>query len=359
MEVAQLAPEVVLRDPLAADVVAERDGNIVRQRGLRARDHALENHIAVELFDLGQVRNRAVKERVRQRGRERHAQERAPLVKQTQNFLVRLCAVLDGVHAVFQRHAHALGRLGVRCHGVAERVRPLAHGAHHLGRHLQLTGHAALGRVHDAAGDHQFHKVGALRVHGVHLRQRLVDRPGSDGDGTSHVPTGHGDALVGGQDARADAAADCNFVAQARVERAQPADGADRRHAAEQLVARKTAHHAVGHRARDGIGEDAAHELFVVALLFLDLAAAGQMHVHVDEAGQQIAPAQVDARVPRRGGAGGHDVRDRPAVRQHAQPGLHAHVLRAVDQIGVVKCVFHAAHLFLQPGRAGQAGQNE
>ena len=78
------------------------------------------------------------------------------------------------------------------------------------------------------------------------------------------------------------------------------------------------------------------------------------MHVHVDEARQQVAPAQVDARVPRRGGAGGHDVRDRLAVGEHAQAGLHAHVLRAVEEIGVVKSVFHAAHLFLRPGRAGQ-----
>ena len=70
-------------------------------------------------------------------------------------------------------------------------------------------------------------------------------------------------------------------------------------------------------------------------------------------------PAQVDARVPHRGGAGGYDVRDRLAVGEHAQAGLHAHVLRAVEEICVVKCVFHAAHLFLQPGRAGQAGQNE
>jgi len=106
--------------------------------------------------------------------------------------------------------------------------------------------------------------------------------------------------------------------------------------------------------ARDGVSEDAAHELFVVALLFLDLAAAGQMHVHVDESGQQIAPAQVDACVPRRGSAGRHNVRDGLAVREHAQSGLYAHILRAVEKVCVVKCVFHAAPLFPRPGRTGQ-----
>ena len=84
------------------------------------------------------------------------------------------------------------------------------------------------------------------------------------------------------------------------------------------------------------------------------LAVAGQMHMHVDESGQQIAPAQVDACVPRRGSAGRHDIRDRLAVREHAQSGLYAHILRAVEKVCVVKCVFHAAPLFPRPGHTGQ-----
>ena len=70
---------------------------------------------------------------------------------------------------------------------------------------------------------------------------------------TDIVPAGDGDALVCREHARPDAASGADLVAQARVERVQPADGADRCHAAEQLGARKGAHHAVGHRARDGV----------------------------------------------------------------------------------------------------------
>ena len=253
MEIAQLAPEVVLRDPLAARVVAEHDGDAVRERGLRAGDHAVKDDAAVELLVLGQVRDRAVKARIRQRGRERRAQKCAPLLKQAQDLCVRRRAVLDGVDTVLQRDAHALRGLGMRRHGVAERVRALAHGAHHLSRHFHLAGHAALGRVHDAAGDHELDEVCALCVHGVDLRERLVDRLGGNGDRARHVPAGDGDGLVCREHARPDAASGADLVAQARVERVQPADGADRRHAAEQLVARETAHHAVGHRARDGV----------------------------------------------------------------------------------------------------------
>ena len=34
--------------------------------------------------------------------------------------------------------------------------------------------------------------------------------------------------------------------------------------------------------------------------------------------------------------------------------GLYAHILRAVEKVCVVKCVFHAAPLFPRPGRTGQ-----
>ena len=61
VEIAELAPEVVLRDPGAADIVAEHDGDAVFQRSLRAGDDALKNDVAVLLIDLGCVRERTVK----------------------------------------------------------------------------------------------------------------------------------------------------------------------------------------------------------------------------------------------------------------------------------------------------------
>ena len=71
--------------------------------------------------------------------------------------------------------AAKLAEQGLSGAEIAERVRALTHGAHHPGRHFHLAGHAALGRVHDAAGDHELDKVCALRVHGVDLCERLVN----------------------------------------------------------------------------------------------------------------------------------------------------------------------------------------
>ena len=139
MEIKQLAPEIILGDPRTADVVAEHDGNVVGKRGLRAVDDALKDDRAVVLLDLSRVGDGTVKQRVGQGRRDRCAEKRAGIFEQAQDLRVRLCAVLDRIHAVFQRRAHALRRLDVGRNAVSRGVCPVADGLDHLRRHLHFT----------------------------------------------------------------------------------------------------------------------------------------------------------------------------------------------------------------------------
>ena len=97
VEIIKLPPEIILRDPRAADVVAQHDGNVVRQRGLCALDDALKDNIAIELFHLRRVTDRPVEQRVGQRGGDCRAEECAALAEQPENLIIRFCAVLDRV----------------------------------------------------------------------------------------------------------------------------------------------------------------------------------------------------------------------------------------------------------------------
>ena len=64
MEVIKLAPEIVLCDPRAADIIAKYNRNIVCQCLLGAIHDSFEYDIAVILLDFGRICDRAVEERI-------------------------------------------------------------------------------------------------------------------------------------------------------------------------------------------------------------------------------------------------------------------------------------------------------
>ena len=80
----------------------------MRQRRLGAVDDALEHHVAVVLLHLRCVGDGPVKQRIGQGRGDGGTQKRPPLPEQPQDIRIGLGAVLNGVHAVFQRHPHAL-----------------------------------------------------------------------------------------------------------------------------------------------------------------------------------------------------------------------------------------------------------
>ena len=154
-----------------------------------------------------------------------------------------------------------------------------------------------------------------------------------------------GDPLVGGQDPRPYAAARRDLIAQPRVKIGKTADRADGRDAAHQLCPGKAADHLIGDLPRQRRGEDRADQLFVVPLLFLRLAAACKMDMHVDQARHQIPALQVDDGIAVKRRPLRDDGADALSVRQDAESFLHLHVLRAVQELSVCECVFHRISL--------------
>ena len=83
-------------------------------------------------------------------------------------------------------------------------------------------------------------------------------------------------------------------VAHARVEVTKAADGTDGGNAAVQLQARVLRHQAVRDGTRKAVGHDLLDQRLVVTLFLLGLAVAREVHVHVDEAREQVGALEVD-----------------------------------------------------------------
>ena len=160
------------------------------------------------------------------------------------------------------------------------------------------------------------------------------------------MPTRHGNALIRRQDARAGLPSCGDLIAEAGIEIPEAAHRPDRRHAAHQLIARESAYHAVRHGPRQSAAHDRLHELFIVLLFFLRLAAAGQMDVHVEKAGHQIFSAQVDRLKTHRLTARRNQSHDRFALDEDALPAQRLHILCAIQNDGVFQCVFHCFACF-------------
>ena len=149
------------------------------------------------------------------------------------------------------------------------------------------------------------------------------------------MAAGHGDALVARDDAGTDLPSRIDRIAHAGVEVAQAADRADGRGAAHELDLCVLPHQPVGDRGRDGIGEEPLDQGRVVALLLLRLAVAREVHMHVDEAGQQVAAAEVDDLAAGDAIEALHDIRDLSVLDDHGTAGLGLHMLRAVEDDAV------------------------
>ena len=324
-----------MRDIGAAGVRAEADRNAVCQIFPRHGDDAVKDDLAVLLLLVGRVGDTAVKKRIGQRGRERRDLERALLLVERGDRRVRLRAVLDGIHAVFQRHTHALGAFDVRGDLHAKRVRLIAGRLHQRGLHPQ---HARLADdlgVEHAAGDHELDEVRLLRRDPLHISRGLLRRLCFVGKGAGHVPARHGDRHIGRHHARAEDLSLRGQVADDRVEVRHAADRADGRHAAEKLRLRVALAQLHADAARERVGGDELHELLRVARLFLRLAGGGQMNVQIDQPRQHILSAEVHDLIALAARRGIGDRADASALNINIPPRLRRHLLRAVEQHAV------------------------
>ena len=333
-----------MRDVRAARIGAETDGDTGRQTRLGALDDALEHDLAVILLHFGRFAYAAVKAGIRHRGGERCYLCRAALAEKAQNFLVRLRAVLDRIHAVFERHAHALGTFDMRRNGQAEPVRLAARRADVLRRHFQLARLALFLCIQHAAGDHELDEIGfSLRdlshvLRGLRGARRLVS------ERARHMPAGDGNGHVRGENAGPVALTRGDAAAQTRIDVRDAADGADRRNAAQKLRFGVALAHGECNAPRERHGRHEFYELAGIALLF-GAAARGQMNVQVDEARHEISAFQIDDLKAGEIRPLRDDIEDLLAVRAQHHAALRLHIRAAVEQHAVRVSVFHRFHL--------------
>ena len=251
-----------------------------------------------------------------QRRHQRHAVARHPLAQR-----------LGEEHAVLDRGDPALEtvRDTVAAHGV--RGRPAAGLARLLDAGHDLVARE-LGGVrlhpgrHHAAGGEELDDVGAgleLLAHGL---AHVVGAIGLAADQVPAVAAGHADTAPGAQDPRARDEAVADGVPHAQLGVVAAAEVAHGRHAGLQRLPRPQHRLDHGHRVRVALHRRGR----------IGLAAEAQVHVHVDQPGQQRQPVQPQGRAGRRV-ARRHDGADAALLDDHRAP-RHRWRTAAVEQQG-------------------------
>ena len=204
--------------------------------------------------------------------------------------------MLDGVGPCPQRSVDALGAVGVDRDAHAEHVRLLDQRVH-LGLTVLLAADA-VGLGEDTAGAAKLDDLGTvlaqLADHGADLVRAVGDGRRVDMDvgrelGGIAMPAGRANRIGRGHDARAGDVAVLDRLLQPDIGIAVAADVADRREAGfEGLL-----------RMGDADRSPEARRVFQ-RVIPADGRVAGQVDVHVDQAGEQCQRAEIDALGPRR-----------------------------------------------------------
>ena len=206
--------------------------------------------------------------------------------------------MLDGVHAILEGHAHALGALNVGGNDLALAMRLIASGLDQLRGHAKSTG-LALGRgVHHASRNHELDDVSTRLDGAAHVGRGLLGGRRLSRKRPGEVAARHRNARVSCDDARASNLAGLHCVAYAPVDVEQTAHGAQRGDAALELGGGILLRHLIKEMLNQAILAQLVHKTLVVHGLCVglgSLARACQVHVHVDEAGHDVAASQVDA----------------------------------------------------------------
>ena len=191
MEIKQLAPEIILGDPRAADVVAEHDGNVVGKRGLRAVDDALKDDRAVVLLDLSRIREGAVKQGIWKSRRDSGAEECPAFLEKSDHVIVHFSAVFDGINSVFQSNADTFGRFDVCGNHVSVCMSLVADCAHHVRRHLQFSRDSLFLCIKHSTGDHELDYVNLFFLTFVQVGKGFIYVCSSDSYRSRHMSPGN------------------------------------------------------------------------------------------------------------------------------------------------------------------------
>ena len=318
----------------AAGIGAQSHGDVVFQTCPGHGDHTLQHHLAVLLLLVGGMGDAAVKQRIGDGGGEGSHLKRAALPEQAQDLLIRLGAVLDGVHAVLQRHPDTLRAFHVGSHLHAQPVGFIAGGLHQRRLHPQNARLAHHLGVHHAAGDHQLDEVGLFRRDPLHVGRCLLRRPCLIGQRAGHVAARYGYRHIGGHHPGAEDLACRRLLADDGVKVRHAAHGTDGGNAAEQLRSGVALAELDTHPAHKAVGGDELHQLFRVGGLFLRLTGGRQVYVQVDQSRQDVPSRQIHRLIPGRYRAVG-DGGDLAALHTDDLAGLGGHVPRSVQQNAV------------------------
>ena len=231
-------------------------------------------------------------------GRKRADESSAALMEELQDLGCGDSAVLDGVHAVFKSHAHALGALNVGSNNLAQAMRLIASGFDQLRGHAESTG-LTLGRgVHHASRNHELDDVGARLDGASHVGRSLLGGRRLSRKGSGEVAARHRDARVSCDNARTSNLARLHRVAHAPVDVKQATHGAQRGDAALELSRSVLLRHRIKEMLDQAILAQLVHKALVVHRLGIglgSLAFACQVHMHVYEARHDVTARQVDA----------------------------------------------------------------
>ena len=341
MEIDKLSPHIVVSDERAAGIGSESDGDTVCKALLGAVDYALKDYLAVELRKLSGVAYGAIKQRIGKRRRKGRYERRVLLFEERDYFVIRLCAMLDGVDAVFKRNAHALGTLDMGGDYKSALVRLVASRLDILGGHLQHAGLALDLCIKHAAGYHELYQIRLILGNLRDEVSRLLCALGDIGKRTRHVSVRDGDSHVSREYSRTDGFSGVYIIADARIGVFNSADGSDGCNAAVELHLSRAAADSLDYLAEKIVARHDFDKLLRVGFLLLRLSARGKMDMHIDKAGHYVLSAEVylliSGGIRARVDYGGYLL----AVDKNYFTGLGLHILSAVENNAVYECVFH------------------
>ena len=336
LEVHHLAPHVVLGDVGARRIGSQTYGDPRRQRLLRRLHDALEHDAAVHLLHLGGMRFGGIELHERKRRRDGAGQRRgAPgsvALEQRDQLVVQRGAVLDGVHAGLEAHAHALGAFDVRGGAQAQLACLVASRLRDLGRHAQHARLALHLGVEHASRDEQLHQVALVREAVAHDGARLFRRGRDVREQARAVAAGHRDPHAGRDQPRTRMLPRVDGIAHVHVGEPRIAHRAHGGHAAGQLLP----HMRLERAAQVPPAQRVAHHLVdevACGAGARGLARAAQVHVQVHQAGSQIRSGKVDLASVERPHGGGRRTHllDDALVHHDGHVGLRLHALGAVE----------------------------
>ena len=207
-------------------------------------------------------------------------------------------AVLDGVHAILEGHAHALGALNVGGNDLAQAMRLIASGLDQLRGHAKSTW-LTFGRgVHHASRNHELDDVGTRFDGAAHVGRGLLGGRRLSRKRPGEVAARHRNARISCDDARPSNLASLYRVAHAPVDVKQATHGAQRGDAALELGGGILLRHLIKEVLDQAILAQLVHKALVVHGLGIglgSLAFACQVHMHVDQARHDVTARQVDA----------------------------------------------------------------